>query len=128
MGLSAFEIIALILVIVFVIKMIVLFIKPKAWIKFVEKLYINKNAFTAIILILAAFVLSYLIRELSIVDIFAVTVFVCLLIAAGFAQYKDDLFEFAHKIMRRKKAIKKSWLIIVIWFVLSAWVIWQVFF
>lgn len=128
MALSAFEVIALILVIVFVIKMIVLFIKPKAWIKFAEKLYVNKNVFTAIVLLLAALVLSYLIRELSIVDIFAVTVFVCLLMAANFAPYKDDFFEFAYKIMRRKNAIKKAWLVILIWFVLSAWVVWQIFF
>jgi len=73
-------------------------------------------------LILAAASLYYLIQGgITIIQIFAVLLFLTFLMASGIAIYKKEVIKLADKLMKDKKIIKKSWLYILIWIALIIW-------
>lgn len=126
MALTPMEILALILVILIAIKLFVLYVKQRAWLNFTKKLYSNPQTFTIVSLILAIIVGYFVFQELTIVQAFGVMLFLTLLMGIGVAQFKDDMFEFADKIYKRK-LLKRARLVTIIWIVLSLWVLWELF-
>ena len=127
MAYTPVEIIALILIIAAVIKLVVLFIKPKAWMNFAKKLW-SKPSITSIVLFaLAAIVLYYLIQELTIIQILATTAFVSLLIGMGFAKNIKPLISTYEKQIK-KGIVKEYWLLLIVWILLLAWGIKELFF
>ena len=121
------EIIAVIMIALGVIKFLVLAVKPRAWIKVVNVVYGSPKAITWIGLILGAVILYYLLQELTIVQIFATLAFLSALMMIGVASFSKDLSEFAKKILARKNIMKKTWLAWVIWLVLMAWALKEIF-
>jgi len=79
-------------------------------------------------LVLAALVLRYLLESLTIVEIYAVTAFVALLIMTGFMAYPKKLATLMEQFGKDKHLIGKSWLQILIWLALSIWVLKELFF
>ena len=78
------EIIALILIIVSAIKIVVLLIKPQAWMNLTQALLKKSNWVVAVNFILAVIVLWFLLGAgITIVEILAVTAFVATLMAIG---------------------------------------------
>ncbi len=123
------EIIALIMVLVGLIKMLVLFIKPKKWLdEVVKPVYLHGKFTKLAAFVVALIVLNYLLKEVTIVQIFAVFVFVASIVMIGFASYGQELTAMAEKIMKDKNMFRKSWLSVLIWLVLSAWVLFELFF
>ncbi len=119
------ENLAIILIIVSVIKLLIIWVSPKSWFNFVKKIYVNKTGATVVYFILAAIVLYYLLGAgMTIVQILAVTVFVSLLIGIGFMKYLDDLL----KLFPKKYSLKDQWFYVLMWVVLLAWGVKELFF
>jgi len=121
------EIIAFIIALIAVIKIIVLSLNPKSWMKFPRM--INKQpAITMMLsLVLAAIVLYYLLAELTIVHIFAVMFFVMLLLLFTFSAFSKELVEMADKLLKDKSVLKKAWLPTIVWTILLIWVLYALF-
>ncbi len=124
---DALEIIALLLVILFLVKLVVVSRNPRAWLRFWKKRYSHRAAATVVALVLAGVVLYYLLMELTIVQIMAVAAFMALLFLIGFLPYMKDMFELGDRWMKEGNILWRSWLIILIWLVLSLWVLWEIF-
>ena len=128
MTFTAIEIIAIILIGVSIIKLAVLAASPGAWIAFARKIYLKPNVTSAVALVLAAVVLYYLVSSgMTIVQILAVWVFMALIMVVGFANYADDILDWA---MGRdiKAWLREQWLLMVIWIGLLVWGIQAIFF
>lgn len=115
------EIIALILIIVGIIKIIVMAFNPKSWMNFAKGIW-KTPMLGVIYFILALIVFYFLLQELSIVQILAVTAFVALLMGLQFARYSKETMNFANKLFKTKKDMwAKNWIYIVIWIILLLW-------
>jgi len=122
------EIMALIVIGLALIKIVVLFVNPKHWMKVIEAVF-TKPALTIFVSVVwTAVVLVILLQELTIVHIFASMLFLMPLFLMGFAAYGKDTTAWAKKMLKDKKLMKKSWLLILIWIVLMLWVIYTIFF
>lgn len=122
---STIEWFALFLAVFVLIKLAVISVNPKSWMKFSKSLFTKPWLTTSISLILGLVVLYYLLVEITIVQIFAVMLFLSLLIAAGMVHFSKDFHKIANKNIEEK--IKGSWLTIIIWFLLSVWVLFSLF-
>ncbi len=118
------EIIALILIIISAIKIIVILVNPKSWADVVKKIWANPTLTSIIALILAAIVLYYLvwIEGMTIVQIFAVTAFVVLLMAVGIGTYAKEVISMSTR-MLKKGVLKRAWFYTLVWIVLMIWAI-----
>ena len=125
---SALEIFALVVIAVALIKLIFILIKPRAWINFAGKLYTWPVLTIIISLAAAGFVLNALIiAGITIIQIFAVMLFVALLSASMIAVYAKDFMLMAMKLVKDRKFLKKAWLPILVWLALIIWAIMALF-
>ena len=122
------EIMALIVASLIVIKLVVIFINPKHWAKVAETFFKNPTVTIVVSLVWAAVVLFFLLQELSIVHIFAVTLFLMPLIGVGFAFYAKETTAWMKKLLKQKNMLRRAWLIVVIWLVLALWVLYTILF
>ncbi|MCM8766118.1 MAG: hypothetical protein NC920_04660 [Candidatus Omnitrophica bacterium] len=125
---SAIEIMALIVVLFSGIKIIVLLIKPELWINKMAKKLWAKTKFTIFISLMIAIIsLVFLLKELSIVQIFAVILFLMALMVIGMAPYAQELINLISQTISKENILKKNWLAIIIWVVLMIWVLLTLF-
>ena len=119
---AALETIVLILAAITTIKISILLIKPKAWMNF-DKWIIGGNWFTGVIfLLLAALIFYYLIQELTIVQILAVTFFASMLIGVSYAIVGKEMIKVYEKHMKTKGLWSNGmWFYTLLWLVLIAW-------
>jgi len=119
---AGIETLAWIFLIVAAVKLIVVLVSPKIWLNSVVR-KIWKNSFLAglVSFVLAVVCLYILLQELTIVQIFAVMLFVSLLAALGIAAYSKEVVGLAEKLMKDKKILKKSWFYLLIWIALVVW-------
>lgn len=128
MTFGTLEILALILIAITVIKLIVFLINPQLWYSFVKKLYVKPQLVSVVALLLAAVVLYFLIVSgVTIVEILAVCLFVILLMAIGIAKYADEIIGWA-KEQDIVFIVKELWLYTLVWILLLAWGVQQIFF
>jgi len=122
MDYSITQILALIFIVIASVKLLVILIKPSAWLKIVKKVWKNSTHVMIICLVFAALVLYLLILDgITIIQIFAVMAFVSLLAGVGVAMYSDSIVNLAQKLLRDRHIVKKSWLFILIWVILILW-------
>jgi len=112
---------ALILAVVALVKIVTIVIKPKAWFNLVEKVWKAPNLMMLVCLVLAAFVFYNLIQELTIVQIFAVILFVALLGGMSIASYSTELIALGSKMLKDRSIIRKAWISILVWLFLVLW-------
>ncbi|HJO89770.1 MAG: hypothetical protein QGH85_02710 [Candidatus Pacebacteria bacterium] len=123
------EIIALVVAIVTIIKILVVLKDPSIWMRKISLPVLKSGTAGMVVsLVLAALVLRYLLESLTIVEIYAVTAFVALLIMTGFMAYPKKLATLMEQFGKDKHLIGKSWLQILIWLALSIWVLKELFF
>jgi len=123
------EIIALSLIVLATIKMIVLLVKPNAWMSFARGIYKKPKLLQFVAFVLAAIVLYYLIGSgLTIVDIFAVAVFVALLFAIGLAPEADHFIKKCQTMIKKGTLWRQYWLYTLLWIVLMIWGVKELFF
>ena len=128
MTFTPIETLALIIALLSLIKLIVILVNPMSWFKGVVKpIYSNPFMLQLIGLILAGVSLFYLLREFTIVQIFAVMFFFASLMLFGVGAYAKEILDFADKIYKKKGLVRKAWLSILIWLVLIFWVLVELF-
>ena len=114
---------AAVIAIIVVIKLLVIVIKPSAWMKVVKLVYSNPIVLMVLGLIIAAGSIWYLLEEVTIVQIFAVMVFVSGLAMMTVAVYAKEVVAMASKMLKNKQFLSKAWLSIIIWLLLAVWVL-----
>ncbi|MFC1800602.1 hypothetical protein ACFLYT_00955 [Nanoarchaeota archaeon] len=120
------EIMALILALIACVKIIVLLFNPKAFTG-VPKKFFKKPAVTMVVaLILAIVALYYLLTELTIVQIFASSFFVMMMVLMTYAAFPKVVMSMTDKIFK-ENILKKAWLPVAIWIVIVAWVLYALF-
>lgn len=121
MAFTSIEIIALVLIVVVAIKMLVLLVKPKAWMNFAKAIYKKKAVAVMIGLVLGGVVLYYLIQELTIVQILAVIAFMAALFMIGLSGSASDLIKKYEGQIKRGKLWKENWFYTLLWIALIVW-------
>lgn len=121
MAYTSIETIALILIVVSLIKILVLLVNPKSWMNFAKSIWKNPSLTSIVALVLAAIVFYYLIQELTIIQILAVTAFVALLFAVGLAKGGNTLIQIYEKQIKKGNILKDYWLYTLIWLALIVW-------
>jgi len=128
MVIGPIEVIALIIILFSIIKLIVFWISPRAWLNFAGKFYAKPNITSIVALILAVIVLYYLVASgVTIVQILATWLFVALVMVIGVAQYAHDIVVWAKS---RDHAVwfREQWLLMIIWIGLLVWGISAIFY
>lgn len=123
------EIMALIVVLFAGSKLLLVLIgQQKSWFGTVTKrFWANSTLITLVTLALAAVTLIYLLKELTIVQIFAAMLFVMLLIVMGLAQFSKDMLALEEKWFKGEDMRKKGWFAILVWLALVVWVLYALF-
>lgn len=123
---STIEWFALILAVIVLIKLTIISINPKSWMRFSKSLFVKPWLTTSVSLILALVVLYYLLAAgITIVQIFAIMLFLTLLMVSSMTHVAKDLYKTVGKNLQGK--IKDMWLSIIIWAILSIWVLVSLF-
>lgn len=118
---SSVKVLAATLIGISLVKLVVVFRNPKAWIGFARRLYANPALTSGVALTAGATILFLLIRSgLDVVQILAVCLFVVCLIVVGVAPYAQHLFEWLAT-QDLKQLIRRQWLYIAVWVLLLAW-------
>jgi len=124
MAITAIETIAVILAVIVLIKTVVYFFNRKALFKFADKYYKNKLLLVFIYVILAIVIFTYLLVELTVVQIFAVIAFAVLVFDLTLLRYLEPLM----KQVKKAKITTLDFLIWLFWIGLSVWVLYNVFY
>jgi len=127
MTLTIIQIFALIVIALAAIKMIVILIKPKAWLELVKLIYAKPALTMAVSLILAVITLNYLIEEITITQILASMIFIMLIGALTISGYFKEMSPMFEKMLKDKKILRKAWLPIIVWVILLVWAIIEIF-
>ena len=129
MAFTPIETIALIIIIIGAIKILVLLVKPMAWMNFSKKVYLTNPMLTKMIyLILGVIVLYYLLQEMTVVQILAVAAFMSLFIGVALMPIIGDLYKKYEGIIKKGNLWKDSWIYTLIWIALMALGIKELFF
>jgi len=121
------EIIAFVLIIFILIKLVVIWNNPMNWKPVVTAIY-GKPAVTIVVaLVLGAIILRYLLAELTIVQIFASMTFMMALMMVQFALLGKELTELSDKYFEDRTILKRVWPALVLWLLLIAWVLYEIF-
>ena len=121
------EIIALVFIVFVLIKLVVIWNNPLNWKPVVTAVY-GKPAVTIVVaLALGVIILRYLLVELTIVQIFASMTFMMALMAVQFALFGKELTELSDKYFEDRAMLKKAWPSIILWLLLIAWVLYEIF-
>jgi len=126
------EIMALIVAVFVGFKLLVVLISPKSWMGIVKTVTIWKNPIptTLVSIVLAAVTLMYLLQELTIVQIFATTLFVMFLMVISLSSCAKATLALEKQVFKEldvKKLSVEAWLAIIVWGILVIWVLWALF-
>lgn len=124
---STVEKMALIVVALAGIKLLVILINPKAWVKVIKTIYSAPALMTLISLVLAGLTLNYLLEELTIVQIFGSMLFFMFLMMVGVSAYHKEVISWTESLLKKKDAMRRAWLSIIVWVVLLIWVFYSLF-
>jgi len=122
------EILAIIIAVFILLKLSIITINPKFWMKIAEAALSNYTITTITYLLLAVVVGYYIFNSLNIVQVAAVMLFTSLLIGLGFIPYSEIILKAAkERLGTRRDMFRKAWLSIVIWAGIAIWVLYSVF-
>lgn len=121
------QIMALIVAVLGGIKLLVILIDPKIWLKKVVKpIYANPMFASVLGLLIAGVSLYYLNKSFTIVQIFSVMVFFMGLMLMSFATVSKEMIVLADKVLK-KDCLKRFWLPTLVWILLLIWVFYALF-
>jgi len=122
--LSVIKVLAGLLIVLAMVKLIIVLVSPKVWVRFMKRVYAVPFLTSMVALILAALVLYLLLQSgLSIVQVLAVTVFVSLLLVAGGAPFSKQLIDWLET-QSLTTILRAQWVYVVVWVGLLAWGAW----
>ncbi len=125
------EIIVLLFIAISVIKLVTLAIRPASWYgkgNPLMTIFSGRVGATVASLTLGGVILAYLLREISIVQIFAAMIFGWILILFTMAPFVDRLFEWVGGLANDPRFFLKNIPSIAVWVVLMAWVLKEIFY
>lgn len=121
MNFPAIEILTGLLILAAAIKLFVVFVDARVWLRFAKRVYAIPTVTSWVALLLAALVLYLLLQSgFTIIEVLAVTVFVALLLIVGIAPYAGRLFEWLET-QSLPAMLRQQWLYIVVWVLLLSW-------
>jgi hypothetical protein len=121
MKLSAIEILAGLLIALAAIKLVVVFVDARLWLRFAKRLYAIPAVTSWGALLTGGLVLYLLLQSgLTIIQVLAVTVFVALLLMVSVAPYAGRLFEWLET-QSLPAMLRDQWLYVMVWVLLLAW-------
>jgi len=119
------EVLATIFIVFGILKLLFFLFAPNAMLEHAKKLYANPKIVSLFAFILAAIVLYFLVSAgVTIVQIFAIGIFIGLLLIMKLAPYAQDIL----KKMKPNTLLKENWFYMIIWVLLMAWGIKELFF
>jgi len=122
------EVMATVLALLIAVKLLVIFVNPRAWIKNVAlPIYSHSTVTMCFGVLLGGASLWFLLQTLTIVDIFAVMFFLSMIMMIGVASFPKEMVSLSKKFYSDHKLVKQSWLSVSIWVVLTVWVLWELF-
>jgi len=123
------EIIALVFIVIAAVKMLILLIKPMAWMNGAMKTFSNK-IFTQLFGLVMAGIVFYYLRQagISIVEILAVSGFMYSMLIIAFAGHIDDFAVKYKGLIKRGRLWQEYWLYTLIWIILIVWGVKELFF
>jgi len=125
MSLTIVEVLALIVIIIAFLKIITLLFAPKFFMKLARGIYSCPKSLKVIVLLLAVVVFYFLIKAgVTVTEIFAIFLLLALLIGPTVADYGKGILEQINP----KNVLKKQWFVTLIWVILMAWGIYEIFF
>ena len=122
---SSVEIIALVFSVILIIKLLFIVFSPKSWASFQSSIFKHPKIVSVIALVLAAIVLNFLLKEVSITQIFASLAFFSLLVLSGIVLFGDQIMKFKDSLIENF-SFRKYWWHIIIWLLLVLWVLEEV--
>jgi hypothetical protein len=127
MPFTAIEIIAATLAILGIIELIFILIAKQGYLDNVIKPALNNiNVISFILIIIGIVIFYFLIQELTIVQIYAVVAFSAILMGVMLFQYSNDLMPLVERVYKENFS-GLMWIYIIIWLVLSLWVLYVIF-
>jgi FtsH-binding integral membrane protein len=129
MMMTPIEKIALVFIVLAAVKMLILLVKPMAWMNGTMKTFSNK-IFTQFVGLVIAGIVFYYLRQggMSIVQILAVSAFVSALMMIAFAGHINDFAAKYKGLIKRGKLWQEYWLYTLIWLILMGWGVKELFF
>lgn len=122
------EILATIFAILVLVKLLIVAINPKVWMKVAEAILSNYTLTTAVYLILAVIVGYYIFANLNIVQVAAAMLLTSVLMGLTLVAYSKTMLKVAKEILgTRSDMFRKAWLAILIWVAIAVWVLYTVF-
>ncbi|MDD2689853.1 MAG: hypothetical protein PHT41_06870 [Candidatus Omnitrophica bacterium] len=121
------KILALLVAVLVTVKLLVVLMQPKSWLPVVKKIYKRPVLTTILALAASVVILKCLLTELTIIQIFATMSFMMSLMIIGIAVHGKEIISLAEKYLQDKNIIKKAWLPIIIWVILTVWVFYALF-
>lgn len=125
MSLTIIEILALIVIVIALLKIIILLFAPKFFMNLAKSIYRCPKSLKAVVFLLAVVVFYLLIKAgVTVTEIFAIFLLLALLIGPLMADYGKGIIEQINP----KNVLKKQWFATLIWVILAAWGIYEIFF
>lgn len=126
---NAIEIMALIAAVVVPIKIAMLIKGQKFWFETVTRRYWGNALLTSIVsLIVVIVTLFFLLKELTIVQIWAAVLFSMALISLALAPFSKFMLEVEKKWFTETNVLKTGWIALIVWIGLAIWVLVEIFF
>ncbi len=124
---GALDVIALIFILISLIKITFIIFNKKSWYENVTKKVYSNKFYMVIFLILAVIIFSYLMKQLTLVQIFSVVAFTSLVFAFGLMQYNTELLSFVKKVYDKKfNALQIAY--VVVWVILLLLALYEIYF
>jgi len=121
------EILAVTFAVVVLIKLLVLLIQPKSWIKISNSFLKEGSATTFVYLILVLLVGYHIFSYLSVIHVAAVMLFTSLLIGLSVLPYGKVMVPLTREILKDKNLVKKNFLSFIIYGGIALWVLYTMF-
>lgn len=126
---TAIEVVALIGAVIVPIKLVTIIWKGQnAWFETVTKRYWNNAVVTTLLSLLAAVVLLYiLLKELTIVQIWAAAMFGMALTSLALAPFSKYMLKVEKRWFTETNVLRTGWVAVIVWVAMIAWVIYALF-
>jgi len=125
---SAIEIIAFIGAVIVPVKIIMILRGQKFWFETVTKRYWSSAATTTLLSLVAAAVLLYfLLKELTIVQVWASAVFGMVLVSLALAPFSKYMLRVEEDWFTKTNVLRTGWVPLIVWVGLVGWVLYALF-
>jgi len=121
------KIIALCFIVFALVKLLVICIDPASWKSVIKTIYAKPVYTIGLSLIAALGILTFLLQEMTIVQIFASMTFMMALMMVQFAALGNEIVELSDRFFNDRNIIKKMWFPLSIWIILMVWVLYEIF-